>query len=294
VTPTPAPPPGSANEELAALVGLAPVKAEVRELAAFADIAGRRKEAGLAVSEISRHLAFVGNPGTGKTTVARIIGGIYHDLGLLSLGHLIEVSRTDLVAVYVGQTAPKTTRVFKAAKGGVLFIDEAYSLEIGDSRDYGREAIDTLLKLMEDQRDNIVVIVAGYPAKMRTFMAANPGLQSRFSKTIAFPDYSSPDLLDVFRRLCQANEYVLPAGCDLPLLAFFEAQPRDESFGNARLARLLFEGCAKAQASRLTAERAPTRDQLTALTLDDIRHACGTTGAPPRPSATEGLWSELP
>jgi SpoVK/Ycf46/Vps4 family AAA+-type ATPase len=260
------------------LVGLASVKQEVSELVALARTVALRREQGLAVPDFSRHHIFVGNPGTGKTTVARILGGIYGKLGILSQGHLVETARADLVAGYVGQTALKTKEVFDSALGGVLFIDEAYALATEGGQDYGREAIDTLLKLMEDHRDQIVVIAAGYPGPMARFIASNPGLASRFPKTISFPDYSAPELTSVFESMVESSEFKLEAGGLAIAQAFFILQPRGEGFGNARLARTLFEEAVSDQASRLATIPVPSRDDLVLLTDADVAEACRTLG----------------
>jgi SpoVK/Ycf46/Vps4 family AAA+-type ATPase len=246
-------------------------------MADLAKVVSLRRRRNLAVPEFSRHLVFVGNPGTGKTTIARVIAGLYNQFGLLSSGQLIETSRSDLVAGYVGQTAEKTTEVFNSARGGVLFIDEAYTLDVDSPQDFGHEAIDTLLKLMEDHREDIVIIVAGYPVPMARFLTSNPGLKSRFSRTISFPDYSSPELVRVFKRYCTSNEYHLPADADATLVAIFDSQPRDETFGNARLARSLFEHSLTAQATRIVAANTTEPEALMMLAVEDLLEASKMT-----------------
>jgi SpoVK/Ycf46/Vps4 family AAA+-type ATPase len=231
----------------------------------------RRQDAGLAAPPLSRHLVFAGNPGTGKTTVARLYGKLLTALGMLERGHLVEADRTAMVGEYVGHTAPRTQGIFRKALGGVLFIDEAYSLvPPGNPQDFGHEAIATLVKLMEDHRDDVVVIAAGYPEEMAAFVASNPGLRSRFPKTVSFPDYSTDELVAIFRSLCARSGYRCPADADGRLRRWFAAQPRDKGFGNARLARNLFEAAVARQASRVVAITEPTDDQLVLLTADDI------------------------
>jgi ATPase family associated with various cellular activities (AAA)/AAA lid domain len=256
--------------ELDALVGLAAVKAEVKLVADLLTVQKLRKERGLPVVESSRHLVFTGNPGTGKTTVARLVAQIYRTLGVVEKGHLVETDRSHLVAGYVGQTATRTREVVQQALGGVLLIDEAYALAQGDDEDFGHEAVATLVKLMEDHRHDFVVIAAGYPDEMHELIESNPGLRSRFPKTIAFPDYTDEELLAIFRTMCDAAAYTLAPGCDDEVLAFFAAQPRDKGFGNARLARNLFEASVARHASRVVDIAKPTDDDLTVLTPEDI------------------------
>ncbi|MFC7432209.1 MULTISPECIES: AAA family ATPase [unclassified Agrococcus] len=250
--------------ELDQLVGLDSVKRQVETLVRMHQMAERRAEAGLPSPPVSRHLVFAGSPGTGKTTVARLYGRILAALGVVRTGQLVEVARPDLVAAVIGGTAIKTTEMFDKALGGVLFIDEAYALskDGGSSNDFGGEAIDTLVKLMEDHRDDVVVIVAGYTNDMRTFMAANPGLSSRFSRTIEFTDYSSAEMVTIVEGLCRANHYSLEFETRAALHDYFTKLPRDETFGNGRTARKVFEEMLGRQAYRLG-----TADEVDALTL---------------------------
>jgi len=257
-------------DELDELVGLAGVKAEVRLVANLLTVQRLRRDRGLPVLERSNHLVFTGNPGTGKTTVARLLAEIYRALGVVARGHLVETDRAGMVAGYVGQTAPRVTALFDTADEGVLLIDEAYTLARGGERDFGQEAIDTLVKLIEDRRDRIVVIAAGYPEEMATFIGANPGLRSRFPKTIEFPDYSTDELLLIFSRLGTRNRYVADDAALARARAFFEGQPRDKGFGNARLARNLFEAAVTNHATRVVALAAPDEADLTTLISADI------------------------
>ena len=259
--------------ELDALVGLAGVKREVETLVRLHQMAERRAAAGLPSPPMGRHLVFAGSPGTGKTTVARLYGRILAALGVLRTGRLVEVARADLVASVIGGTALKTTERFEAALGGVLFVDEAYTLAAqsgGNGPDFGREAIDTLVKLMEDHRDDVVVIVAGYTNDMRTFLAANPGLSSRFSRSIEFTDYSSAELVTIVEGLCSGNQYRLEFETRAALHTYFTNLPRDAAFGNGRTARKVFEEMIGRQAYRLAEDETATAVALTRLLPEDL------------------------
>jgi AAA+ superfamily predicted ATPase len=252
--PAPLPPPENLEDlltELDALVGLDGVKAEVRLVTNLLQVQKLRIERKLPIVEGSRHLVFTGNPGTGKTTVARLLARIYRTLGVVDRGHLVETDRAGLVAGFVGQTAIKVTEKFDESMGGVLLIDEAYALARGGERDFGREAIDTLVKLIEDRRDALVVIAAGYPDEMAEFIDANPGLRSRFPKTISFADYSTDELVKIFTTLCKKNRYEPTEAAANAVRAYFDAQDRTKGFGNGRVARNLFESAVAAQATRL-------------------------------------------
>jgi Cdc6-like AAA superfamily ATPase len=271
--------------ELDALVGLAPVKAEIKLVADLLAVQKLRADRGLPVVETSRHLVFTGNPGTGKTTVARLLAQIYRTLGVVQKGHLVETDRAGLVAGYVGQTALKAQEVFDSALGGVLLIDEAYALARGGDNDFGQEAIDTLVKLIEDHRDEIAVIAAGYPEEMHEFIESNPGLRSRFPKTIHFPDYTGDELLSIFESQCKKASYTVGKDAAAAARSFFDAQPRDKGFGNGRIARNLFEAAMAAQASRLVQLKEPTNEQLCELPAGDIDAAAGVPSPSPSPAA---------
>ncbi|MDH3248195.1 MAG: AAA family ATPase [Acidimicrobiia bacterium] len=256
--------------ELDKLIGLETVKAEVRELADFAHIQNLRRTVGLPTQDVSYHLVFTGNPGTGKTTVARLFSEILGTLGVVSRGHLVEVERSQLVGGYVGQTAPKVRERVEEALGGVLFIDEAYSLTGRGEQDFGHEAVDTLVKLMEDHRHDLVVVVAGYPVPMAKFLGSNPGIGSRFRRTLRFDDFSDEELVQIFELICSGGGYELTADARSRLIERLAAEERGPGFGNARLIRNWYEDAIAKQATRLVASGQTGIEELRVLTEADV------------------------
>jgi len=260
-------------EELNALVGLETAKTKVNDLIAYQKVQKLRRENNLHSAKNTLHLAFTGNPGTGKTTVARIVGYIYKQIGLLSKGHFVEVSRTDLIAGYQGQTALKVKSVIDKAKGGVLFIDEAYSITENDHSDsYGRECLTELTKALEDYRDDLVVIVAGYTEPMGKFFESNPGLKSRFNTFIEFPDYALEDLEKILISMCDNNDYVLDENALIVIRDFLEESifKKDENFANGRLVRNLYDDLVMNHARRVVDIKNPTKNDLSTIISDDF------------------------
>ena len=254
------------------LEGLGVVKNQVCDWIDQIKVFKMRKERGMSVPDMSYHLVFTGNPGTGKTTVARLMAQIYCALGILSEGHLVEVDRSDLVAGYVGQTAIKTRDVLIKAYGGVLFIDEAYSLATGGGTDFGQEAVDTILKEMEDKRDNLVVIVAGYDKLMQNFIDSNPGLRSRFKNYIQFTDYTGEELYNIFLGMCDSCQYVVTSSAKEALLAYFNDlyAKRNKHFGNGRVVRNIFENIITRQSKRVAKLVNPTDEDLSTIDISDV------------------------
>ena len=261
--------------ELDSYVGMDAIKTEVRSLINMVQVYKLRREHDLPTTDMSLHMVFSGNPGTGKTTVARIMSRIYHSLYILSKGQLVEVDRSGLVAGYVGQTALKTQKVIEKAMGGVLFIDEAYALNGKSENDFGQEAIDTILKAMEDHRDDLVVIVAGYTELMDRFIHSNPGLESRFNRFLMFEDYTPEQMVAIFKMQCKKGCYVLAQGTEELVRDFIAEESADDSFGNARGVRNLFEHILVAQNNRLAKMENVTRDDLMQILPDDVLHARG-------------------
>ena len=261
------------QKELDSYVGLSAVKREVKDLINLAAVERLRRQHGLPTADMSLHMVFSGNPGTGKTTIARLMARVYHSLGILSKGQLVEVDRSGLVAGFVGQTALKTGEVVQKAIGGVLFIDEAYALVNAESaNDFGHEAIEVLLKNMEDHRKDLIVIVAGYAQPMERFLHSNPGLESRFNKYFYFEDYNGEELFSIFQSMCKKNGYTLSqegeAQMKQDLLELYEN--RDENFGNARDVRNRFEQAVARQSNRVAQLESPTREQLMELLPEDL------------------------
>ena len=259
-------------QELNGLVGLSEVKNLVSELSAYVQIQRRRKRVSLRTEQLVLHMIFKGNPGTGKTTIARIMGKLFCSMGVLSRGHLIEVERADLVGEYIGHTAHKTREQVKKAMGGILFIDEAYSLARGGEKDFGKESIDVLVKAMEDHKDNLVLILAGYKREMEWFLRSNPGLYSRFPIHITFPDYSVEELLQIGTLMLKKRQYRLLAEARITLRKILEEKKREGSYndGNARLVRNLIERAIRRQAVRLVKHRRLTREELMIIRPEDF------------------------
>lgn len=283
-----------ALKRLNALEGLSRVKRQVADWVDQIKVFQMRKERGMSVPEMSYHLVFMGNPGTGKTTVARLMAQIYCALGILSEGQLVEVDRAGLVAGYVGQTAQKTKAVLKRAYGGVLFIDEAYSLANGGSNDFGQEAIDTILKEMEDKRDNLVVIVAGYDAPMEKFISSNPGLRSRFKNFIQFSDYNGEELFNIFAGMCRQNQYKLEDAARVSLRGYFSDlyQKRDQNFGNGRDVRNLFENIVTRQSGRVARLSSPSDGDITTIKAEDLPFIDTVSGKDDAPVAPPPIKEE--
>ena len=261
--------------ELDGYIGLQTVKEEVHNLINMASVYQLRRQHDLPTTDMSLHLVFTGNPGTGKTMMARMMARIYRSLDILSKGQLVEVDRSGLVAGYVGQTAIKTQKVIQSALGGVLFIDEAYALNGRSENDFGQEAIDTILKAMEDHRDDLVVIVAGYTDLMDRFIHSNPGLESRFNRFLLFDDYTTDEMVEIFRMQCKKGCYQLTEEARPLIRDYIAEESADDSFGNARGVRNLFEHVLVAQNNRLATMEKITREDLMTITADDVLRARG-------------------
>ena len=272
------PPPEKIEDLLAELdsyIGLGVVKEEVHNLINMVQVYKLRQQHDLPTTDMSLHMVFTGNPGTGKTMMARMMARIYRSLGILSKGQLVEVDRSGLVAGYVGQTALKTQKVIEKAMGGVLFVDEAYALNGRSENDFGQEAIDTLLKAMEDHRDDLVVIVAGYTDLMDRFIHSNPGLESRFNRFLLFDDYTTDEMVEIFRMQCKKGCYQLTEEAQPLIRDYIAEESADDSFGNARGVRNLFEHVLVAQNNRLATMEKITREDLMTITADDVLRARG-------------------
>jgi len=269
------------QSELDSYIGLTAVKKEVRNLINMVTVYQLRRQHDLPTTDLSLHMVFSGNPGTGKTTVARLMARIYHSLGILSKGQLVEVDRSGLVAGYVGQTAIKTKKVIDSALGGVLFIDEAYALNGRAENDFGQEAIDTILKAMEDHRDDLVVIAAGYDGLMDDFVHSNPGLESRFNRFLHFDDYTVDEMMQIFKSQCAKGCYTLDSDAESEVRSFItESNTNSIAFGNARGVRNIFEQILVNQSNRLAALETVSRNDLMKLTAADVRMAEGKSPAP--------------
>lgn len=277
--------------ELHELIGLEGIKKEVNNLINIVTIYNLRRQNGLKTVDMSLHMVFSGNPGTGKTMIARLMSRIYKSLGMLKKGHLVEVDRSGLVAGYVGQTATKTSAVIEKALGGVLFIDEAYALNNKSENDFGQEAIDTLLKAMEDHRDDLVVIVAGYDGLMDQFIHSNPGLESRFNRYLHFDDYTTDEMLDILDLQLKKGQYRLTDDARAAAKDYITAANTSSiAFGNARGVRNIFEHLLVAQANRLSAGVDITKDDLMTITVEDVEAA---RGADEKMIAAEKAQAEL-
>ena len=281
--------------ELATYIGLENIKQEVSNLINMATVYKLRREHELPTVDMSLHMVFSGNPGTGKTMIARLMGRIYKSLGILSKGQLVEVDRSQLVAGYVGQTAIKTAEVIEKAKGGVLFIDEAYSLTDKDGNDFGDEAIETILKAMEDNRDDLVVIVAGYIELMEDFINSNPGLESRFNRYLHFDDYTLDEMLQIFEMQCKKGCYTMDDEAKAAVKEYIRTESEaDDNFGNARGVRNCFENVLVEQNNRLAAMENITKEDLMQIKAIDIKKASGTAEEITQEAAVEKMPQQKP